>query len=414
MERVYRYPPTVGDGEDKTLPSLRDVVEQCVAESIDGGSIRIEIAEGQHILGESVSIKLNSLNVAFEGMGPGVMLVASGHSAFDVRGRKSRVSLKNLGIVHTQFSSDKREIGACVFALHQAVIDINNCKLTSHHGFALWVIQRAAVTVHSGSDLTSLKRSCCVCFGDSRLTMTDALVADAGQHGVCCRGRVALRMRGCIIRNCGVRALYAYQHTDVSLVDCDIQGTKSSEQSAIDVRCDVVGPSQRLLFELSNCRIHDNKGLGLRIRGHANSIVWTLDQCTNADGESIELIEDALACCDDDGMNDAGESDGEEKHGGESGEKSSYESGAVVWQWCADDPKDVLQKVGQWRSYPPAVSKAIEAVFCRLNETDTGSRVVSADNQNEVSIDNLYTVNIANMEQTNVKSLHSRSIRRRV
>ena len=402
MERVYRYPPTTGDCQATTL---REFVAHCLAESIEGDSaIRIEIAQGRHLLEESVSIKRNSSNVAFEGMGPEpVVLVASGHCGFDVRGRKTRVELKNLNILHTQFSSDKREIGACVFGMHQACVAICNCTLTSQHGFALWVVQRASVTVQAGSSLTSLKRSCCVCFGDARLTMTDVIVADAGQHGVCCRGRVVLRMRGCSIRNSGVRGLYAYQHADVSLIDCDIQGTKSSDHSAIDVRCDVASPSpHRLRLEMINCRIRGNEGTGLCILGHPDSVVFTLDQCTNTDGESIELSEDAVAaCCDDDGMDVAG--GGEERRGGENeGVKSTTESGAVVWQWC----RDAMNKV-QWHSYPPAVSQAIEAAFCQLG-SDT------AENQREVSIyNNLYTVNVANMEQTNVKSLHSRSIRRR-
>ena len=170
--------------ETSFLLALQKAIEHQVPLVI-GEAVKLELTE-------RIFHKLNStlLHIVGEGsIDPDTrpIVTSCGHSVFQCGGRRARLILENIVIEHTCFREHHKEIGACIFGLNQSLITIKNCNLQSHHGFAVWGVQRANIELEQ-CDISSVSRSGCVSFGRSCLSISRCRVHHCRLHGVCTRG----------------------------------------------------------------------------------------------------------------------------------------------------------------------------------------------------------------------------------
>ena len=374
-ERLLNFPPPPAGGAALSLLEFLIAAEEQANEA----PLRVMLAQGNYFLDDSLHLRRTCLDLIIEGEGD-VSISGSGHCLFHIRGRKTALRLVNLSLIHTQFRSDKREIGACVFALHQATVRIENCTLVSSHGFALWVVQKAQVEV-VGCTLTATKRSACVCFGDCTVSFDGTKLSESGKHGICCRGRVVLRASDCEFSGNSVRALYGYQSVDIQLHRCVFRGTKSEAHSAIEVLGGgATGLRQRkkLVLRMQDCSVHSNSGGGLLIHGDKESIEFSVTGTENSSGETFLL--QAADAARPQGPDELGE--------------------VWCWEYNADDPSTEATK--GWVRYDSDSSAKIEEAF------------VKGHPQILALAGGLYVLNLELMEQENSQSFYTRSIRRAV
>lgn len=161
------------------------------------------------------------------------VIIGSGHSVFQVGGRKTSLVLDNITIIHTCDRDDKSDIGGCVFGLYKSNITINNCNLISNHGFSVWAVQQCMVSV-SSSSICSKSRSGCVIFGKSNAIFDTVTIYDCKQHGLCSRGETNVVINNSIIKNSGVRGVYSYHNVTLTMNNCIVTTTTNKNAAAID------------------------------------------------------------------------------------------------------------------------------------------------------------------------------------
>ena len=180
-----RWPSEETPAESREISFLR-ALQMAIEHQVPlviGEAVKLELSE-------RIFHKLNStlLHIIGEGfMDTRPVLTSSGHSVFQCGGRRARLILDNIVIEHTCFREHHKDIGACIFGLNQSLITITNCQLRSHHGFAVWGVQRANISLES-CDISSASRSGCVSFGRSCLSVAHCRIHHCRLHGVCTRG----------------------------------------------------------------------------------------------------------------------------------------------------------------------------------------------------------------------------------
>lgn len=353
---------------EKHVPALADLaefVEQALAECGDS-SLRLRLpAKSKYTLTRPITVKRNSflLEVVGGGEDCDTEIECSGHSGFVVKGRRSRLLLTGLRVLHSQFDKDKAEIGACVFAMHQAEVAVLRCHLESRHGFALWLVQRARVTVDD-STIQASARSGCVSFGESTLILRNSQVTSCGQHGVCCRGRVKLNLSRVSFVACSVRSLYCYQSVSGTVEDCSFRQTRSSAHAAVEVRSSHgTGTSNAAStrIEFARCTFEDNAGGDLGVEQGA---------VVHMDG--VGVLPNLAPS--DKALNVETETETEAE---------------TVWEWHDDD-------AGVWRHFSPVHAKQLE----------------EAEQEQVLMEGRRWLCNVKTMEQTNTKTSYTRAIRK--
>ena len=451
--------------EDEPV-SLQEFLDALVENPLlSSSSVCVVLAAGNYTLDDTVVVG-GSLDLTLEGAfctaesSGGTTITASGLYAFRVKGERSRLTLRNLNATHTRYRKKEEDAGdtgglsafslaalrefalergvsmaqldrnpeadsdnedattldvvdavqrhydagACVFVENNCVVNIEFCTLFSQHGYSLWVVHEASVMVHDCT-LSSTKKSAAVVFGDSYLQMDRTVVSEAGQHGVCLRGRARLCMNDCTLRKCTSRALYGYQHVDIILRRCIVTQTRNragDATGAVEVRCDAGAPN-KLKLELVECKIFDNAGVGLRVSGRVALDVDEDSRRDNADGELLDLS--------DEWAGSGGEG------GSGSGSGSGSEEGGdpinIHWEYHADDSKSTgknsIQPLPTWHRYNSDDSKAIEVAFGFWRPRN---KKVKGALQLILLCCGKYSINVQTLEQTNVATLHSRAIRR--
>ena len=452
------------DGPDSLQEFLDAIVEDPL---LSGGSVCVVLAAGNYTLDDTVVVG-GSLDLTLEGAcyntdtSRGTNITASGLYAFLVKGESSRLTLRNINATHTRYRKKEEDAGetgglsafslaalrefalergvsmaqldrnpeadednedattldvvdavqrhydagACVFVENNSVVDIEFCTLFSQHGYSLWVVHEASVVVRDCT-LSSTKKSAAVVFGDSFLQMDRTVVSEAGQHGVCLRGRVRLCMNDCTLRNCTSRALYGYQHVDIILRRCIVTQTRNrtgDSTGAVEVRCDA-GARNKLKLELIECKIFDNAGVGLRVSGRVALCVDEDSRRDNADGELLDFS--------DEGAGSGGEGESGSGSGSGSGSEGGGDPINIHWEYHADDSKSTgtnsTQPLPTWHRYNSDDSKAIEVAFGFLRPRN---KKVKGALQLILLCCGKYSINVQTLEQTNVTTLHSRAIRR--
>jgi len=185
----------------------------------------------------SIIIKNNSNTLIIKGISSNdndkPVIIGSGHSVFQIGGRKTSLIIDNVIINHTCNRSDKADIGACVFGLYKSTININNCNLTSNYGFSIWAVQQCSISV-SNSNICSKSRSGCVIFGKSNSIFNNVSINDCKQHGICSRGETTVIVNNSTIINSGVRGIYGYHNVTLTMNDCIVSETSSKNAAAVD------------------------------------------------------------------------------------------------------------------------------------------------------------------------------------
>ena len=199
-------------------------------------------------LNKSVVLKLNRKTIKIscfdhnctEELKP--IIQSYGHSIFQVEGRGTHLTLENITLKHTCYSTNHKDIGAGVFVLNTSYVIVSKCSITSLYGFGLWGVQNAVIDVRECT-ITSTIRSGVVAFGNTKLTINNSLITNCGIHNICSRGNTVVTLNNCTISNGAVRGIYSYHSVKLNLSDCLITGTKCPLHAAIEVWCTVPKPN---------------------------------------------------------------------------------------------------------------------------------------------------------------------------
>jgi hypothetical protein len=201
-------------------------------------NLPIRLGEGHILLSETILIKLNDTNLRILGvespLSSDSVIEGTGHSIFQVSGKRIVLSLEHITLLHTREDVDKKNIGAVVFLSGTSACNVRNCRLSSSHGFAVWAVQRSVCRLFD-CYVSARQRSGCVAFGHSALVLTNCCVKDCMQHGVCLRGNCKLDLSGGEIVCCGVRAVYGYEGAQLRLTECRIEDTREAQHAAVEV-----------------------------------------------------------------------------------------------------------------------------------------------------------------------------------
>ena len=326
--------------------------------------------------------------------------------------------------------------GACVFVQRQGVAELRHCCLSSEHGFALWVVEKALLTV-ADSSLSSALRSGLVLFGDCAAQVSRSVVRDCAQHGVCLRGRSSLSLADVHFRGCGARAIYGYQNVAIDMQRCSVTLTMDPLGAAVQVSCE----AGLLRLKMRQCVFADNRGVGFKVCGRGGFVSLDIDQQSrdgNTDGECFELIDSEPQETKEEEEEEEKEGEKEGEKGGAGGDASppgpalssapspspaheaaceaAREAEGPHWEFHADDPKKG-HGPPCWRRYSSKDSGEIEEALCRLalSGLGLGSGVLGGASSSSMLVllsRGKYAVNLCTLEQTNTASFHSRAVRR--
>lgn len=211
--------------------------DHAVEEACNTGLPLVMSEESTAIISDTLTIKNNNCNLHISGKLSGntkPIIQGLGHCVFKLMGKRIKVTLENVSLIHTAQAIQKTEIGGAIFCLNTSIMSMRNCCITSTCGFGVWTVQRAKCYIFQCTVSSNL-RSGCVCFGQSSLVIDSSTIRECGQHGICLRGSCTLRMNDSSISHCSVRALYAYDTAHVMLQRCAIEGTVSPEHAAVEL-----------------------------------------------------------------------------------------------------------------------------------------------------------------------------------
>lgn len=132
----------------------------------------------------------------------GGTLIGHGHSIFSIGTDRQQgppaLTLRSVTLLHLLESEEKKDIGAAVFVMGRARVEIFECSLSSIGGFALWLKHDASVVIVS-SKLRRAGRTGAACFNRASLTMSDCSISDSNIHGICLRGDASVSLERCSI-----------------------------------------------------------------------------------------------------------------------------------------------------------------------------------------------------------------------
>jgi hypothetical protein len=384
-------------------------------------------------------------------------IIGTAHSIFQIGGRNTSLVLNNLELIHNCARDDHKDVGANVFGLNLASIELNNCRLISTHGFCLWAVQRSRIVARN-CIMESSRRSGCVAFGKSRLELTDSRIENCGIHAVCSRGNTKISMQGCQLLNNEKRAVYAYHSVDLLMENCTVAGTRSSQQAAIDIFSstpkqknagstatdssvfedsydesfttkkkphmynDGQGYTRHIVSDLKlcllNCTVASNRGIGVRIRDDETCKVnYRIEDCTVENNAVDDIVFGST-----DSVTEENEDRNDEDRNPlvfkekESIADNSADS-AILWEYEVDDSSDDKLAAGPsvWVPYDVRTSEYLEQKFSVAQTR--GPIVDSEDSISKVLLPpprDCYEIDFETMMQTNMQTFYCRSIRRRL
>jgi hypothetical protein len=277
----------------------------------------------------------------------------------------------------------------------------------------------------------------------------------------------------CQITNSAVRAIYAYANASLTLEDCTVTGTLRTDKAAIEVsalqlpkpqKVEPSTPSKKnplLLLEAASltmrrCRIQDNLGAGVRLRGHVTHVLEDNEIASNGGG-NVEFLTDLVDEMADqhDGLrrDAAGSSfrmgdwwcpacepqvaimgrldkcprcDADKANGGRlltsheisqcnrqdtktaatASTSASFPTENITWLFDGDDDKG-------WLSYDEESCKILEDMFQKYSNVGESINRKEAADPIVFLQGGKYQVNVRSMEQINVQTQFPRLVRRR-
>ncbi|KAG7363664.1 WWE domain containing protein [Nitzschia inconspicua] len=201
------------------------------------------------------------------------------HSLF-LLNNSSRLTLDHIDLRHEASHEDCRQIGAAVNLRYKSTALLQHCTIESESGFCGWAVQKSKLTV-SDCILRAPIRSALVCFGQASLQVRQCHIEKPGVHGVCARGECHIHIQDSVIENATVRGVYAYANACLILERTILSGTIRSDMAALEVRSgddddnatsksngnNHYHSTKRSSLTMTNCRVVQNAGAGVKIRG---------------------------------------------------------------------------------------------------------------------------------------------------
>lgn len=222
------------------------------------------------VLGEIVRLKKRQ-QLTIRGFGNRIS--GSLHSLF-LLNNSSKLILDTIHLSHTMETEDHAKVGGAINLRYKSSLEMTRGSIWSSSGFCCWAVQKTSVQLVE-CDLHAPTRSACVVFGKPTCRLEKCTIANAGVHAVCARGDCSISLENCTISNSAARAVYAYANASVKMTNnCLVTGTLHPQKAAIEVSSAAAGggTSSSSLF-IQDCRIIDNAGAGIRIRGPVAEIL---------------------------------------------------------------------------------------------------------------------------------------------
>ncbi|KAL3928459.1 MAG: hypothetical protein SGBAC_012643 [Bacillariaceae sp.] len=243
------------------------------------------------------------------------------HSLF-ILNNFSRLQLRHIHLKHTMEPTsssgdgigDHRQVGAAINLRKKSSLSMQHGSIHSTCGFCLWVVQKSKVHLQE-CKLHATLRSPLVCFGQPTVCLKACQIVDAGVHGLCARGEVQVLLEECTIRDSASRAIYAYAQASVTLIFTHISGTLRQDKAAIEVSAAAGGSTTEKEGEQNNvptkpgkkkgksghvkippkstlimkdCKVSENAGIGVLIRGDVDCELVNMEWRNNAKGDFVE------------------------------------------------------------------------------------------------------------------------------
>ena len=239
------------------------------------------------------------------------------HSLF-LLNNHSQLELFGLELIHQENDGDDcRNVGAAVNIRYKSRARLEQCSVISHSGFCCWAVQKAGIVLE-GCYLEAPLRSAVVCFGQAKFEGRSSTVSNVGVHGVCARGECSILLVDFEIVNAAVRGLYAYANASVSMEGCTVTGTVRRDMAAIEVLSSemsgvetginpkqlngkthkkkkpaVVAAPKASSLCMTSCKVIDNSGVGVRIRGGVRHNLHSNDTSNhfarNSGGDQVDF-----------------------------------------------------------------------------------------------------------------------------
>ena len=212
------------------------------------------------------------------------------HSLF-LLNNQSQLILTNIHLNQTLETSDHRKVGACVNLRYKSRLCMTDGILTSLSGFCCWAVQKSCIQLKN-CKLEATLRSPVVCFGQPTCSLHKCCIQNAGVHGICARGACNIELDSVKIIDSAARAVYAYANANVHMKHCTVSGTKRPDKAAVEISA-ADGSLSKICME--NCRIFNNEGIGLLIRGEVECQVsedCILEQNLGGDMIKTESLQD--------------------------------------------------------------------------------------------------------------------------
>lgn len=232
------------------------------------------------------------------------------HSLF-LLNNSSRLTVQNIDFHHIITSNDHKQVGAAINLRYKSQINLQGCRITSHAGFGCWSVQKSSMRIEN-CDFYAPLRSCIVCFGQTKLLVTQSKFEKAGVHAICARGLCELTIKNnCHFTKNAARAIYAYGGASVIIQNCYVASTIHPLKAAIEISSSASGegghntktpdkaakpPKSNTAttsrLSVTNCTIVDNGGAGICVRGPTATFEMTGENNTierNTGGNIIIL-----------------------------------------------------------------------------------------------------------------------------
>ena len=208
-----------------------------VALAISGKCESVHLNGAHVVLSEALKLgRHDQLRIS----GPGT-ISGNCHSLFQIGtacATHVALTLENVSLNHECIAEENRSIGAAVFVLGKARVELRKCHLTSLRGFGIWLKHEASMHMQN-CEIGPVGRTGIACFNKAKCHVKETTIREALIHGVCVRGSTSLSLTNCQIIDCTVRALYVYENATLRMMGCSVRGTKNDEFPAVDIRIDV-------------------------------------------------------------------------------------------------------------------------------------------------------------------------------
>ena len=205
----------------------------------------VELRGRRVVLSEAVKVQRQD-NLTIHGPG---RIDGSGHSVVQVEGTGPGLKLVDLTLNHVPSTdrTEKRSLGACIFARGRGAIRLERCRVTSEAGFGLWLVQRSRAVLKE-CEILDPGRTAVAVFNVAKVDVSKSTITGGDPHGVCARGEAYVSIRDSRVVGAADRACYAYMSARLDLARTEVSANDPSA-AAIQVEALRPGDASRLMLD---------------------------------------------------------------------------------------------------------------------------------------------------------------------